>query len=179
MRVIPHSGRELSLAMAIIFNTLAEDVHTTPQGSTKGHTSHTCAKTETLSSHLAHVHKDRGFYLKLIAQALSTYSSRTCNAHRLSSPYLSLGSAALVNPLKGITGPRPRVGPNPEWMPERWTRGEGGVVVITALRLRDLGPKTEVTYRALPYYYLLTLYVLSSQESGVARLAFGPTNVFE
>ena len=63
MRVIPHSGRELSLAMAIIFNTLAEDVHTTPQGSTatKGHTSHTCAKTETLSSHLAHVHKDRGF----------------------------------------------------------------------------------------------------------------------
>ena len=35
------------------------------------------------------------------------------------------------------------------------------------------------TYRALPYYYLLTLYVLGSQESGVARLAFGPTNVFE
>ena len=137
MRVIPHSGRELSLAMAIIFNTLAEDVHTTPQGSTATQkvTPLTRAQRQKLSHHTSHTFTKTAASLKLIAQALSTYSSRTCNAHRLSSPYLSLGSAALVNPLKGITGPRPRVGPNPEWMPERGPerRGEGGVVVTLRL----------------------------------------------
>ena len=122
MRVIPHSGRELSLAMAIIFNTLAEDVHTTPQDVPQPHK----------RSHLSHVRKDRNSLItprtrsqrpRLLSSSLlklflrTTYKlTHTCNAHRLSSPHLSLGSAALVNPLKGITGPRPRVGPNPEWI---------------------------------------------------------------
>ena len=56
MRVIPHSGRELSLAMAIIFNTLAEDVHTTPQGSTATQkvTPITRAQRQKLSHHTSH-----------------------------------------------------------------------------------------------------------------------------
>ena len=122
MRVIPHSGRELSLAMAIIFNTLAEDVHTTPQGSTATQkvTPLTRAQRQKLSHHASHTFtKTAASISSSLLKLFLRNSSRTCNAHRLSSPYLSLGSAALVNPLKGITGPRPRVGPNPEWMPER------------------------------------------------------------
>jgi hypothetical protein len=74
MRVIPHSGRELSLAMAIIFNTLAEDVHATPQGSTTQKvTPLTRAQRQKLSHHTSHTFTKTAASLKLIAQALSTY----------------------------------------------------------------------------------------------------------
>ena len=77
MRVIPHSGRELSLAMAIIFNTLAEDVHTTPQGSTAEK-----------RSHLSHVRKDRN---SLITPRTRSQRPRLLSqAHCSSSFYVQL-----------------------------------------------------------------------------------------